>query len=103
MPFRLGFGIESLGRLLLLRGERRYFARFFLPLLDQRGIAHNFDLPLKINEAHASAETLFVETAKLRLVTVMVGWSQQSPARPFARHAAEIPLDRIVQGHVDSV
>src|SRR5438477_11158100 len=103
MPFRVRFGIKGLGRFLLLRGERRYFARFFLPLLDQRGIAHDFDLPLKISEAHAPAVTLFVETAKLRLVTVMIGWSQQSPARSFARDAAEIALDRIVQGHVDGV
>src|SRR5207253_9047290 len=103
MPFRFGFGIKSLGRFLPPGGERCYFARFFLPLLNQRGIAHDFDLPLKISEAHASAVTLFVETAKLRLVTVMIGWSQQSPARSFARDAAEIAFDRIVQGHVDGV
>src|SRR5207237_1989214 len=103
MPFRFGFGIESLGRLLRPCGECRYFARFFLPSLDQRGIAHDFDLPLKVREAHAPAETLFIKTAKLRLVTVMIGWSQQSSGRPYARNAAEIALNRIVQGHLGSV
>src|SRR5439155_12246225 len=103
MPFRFRFGIKSLRRFLLLRGERGHFARFFLPLLDQRGIAHDFDLPLKISEAQAPAETLFIKTAKLWLVTVMIGWSQQSSGRPFARDAAEIALNRIVQGHIDGV
>src|SRR5207249_10916197 len=99
-PFRFGFGIEILGRLLLPRGECRYFARFFLPLLDQRQIAHDFDLPLKINEGHAPAETLFVKTAQLRLVTEMIGWSQQSSGRPLPCNAAEIALDRIIQSDV---
>src|SRR5438552_12898579 len=103
MPFRFGFGIESLGRLLLPRGECRYFARFFLPLLDQRRIAHDFDLPLKINEGHAPAETLFVKTAQLRLVTVMIGWSQQSSGRPLPCNAAEIALDWIIQSNVGGV
>src|SRR5256885_5862253 len=103
MPFRFGFGIESLGRLLLPRSECRYFARFFLPLLDQRPIAHDFDLPLKISEGHAPAETLFVKTAQLRLVTVMIGWSQQSSGRPLPCNAAEIALDRIIQSNVGGV
>src|SRR4029077_6438253 len=103
MPFRFGIGIESLGRFLLPRGECRYFARFFLPLLDQRGIAHDFDLPLKISERHAPAETLFVKTAQLGLITVMIGWSQQSSGRPLPCNAAEIALDRIIQSNVGGV
>jgi len=79
------------------------FARFFLPLLDQRWIAHDFDLPLKISEAHAPAKTLFIYTAKLRLVTVMIGWSQQRPGRPLPCHAAEIAPDRIIQSDVGGV
>src|SRR6476620_12121959 len=97
MPFRFDLGIESLGRFLLPRAECRYFARFFLPLLDQRRIAHDFDLPLKISEGHAPAETLFVKTAQLRLVTVMIGWSHQSSGRPLPCNAVEIALDRIIQ------
>src|SRR5439155_449574 len=103
MPFRFRFGIKGLGRFLLLRGERDHFARFFLPLLDQREIAHDFDLPLKISEAQAPAETLFVKTAKLGLVTMMISWSQQSSGCPFARNTVEIALDRIVQGHIGGV
>src|SRR5207249_326608 len=90
---------KSLGRFLLLCGERDHFARFFLPLLDQRRIIHDFDLPLKISEAHAPAETLFIKPAKLRLVTMMISWSQQSSGRTFARNTVEIALNRIVQGH----
>src|SRR4029077_376856 len=103
MPFRFGIGIESLGRFLLPRAECRYFARFFLPLLDQRGIAHDVDLPLKISEGHPPAETLFAKTAQLGLVTVMIGWSQQSSGRLLPCDAAEIALDRIIQSNVGGV
>src|SRR5919109_368794 len=96
MPFCFRFGIKSSGRLFLSRGKGGYFARFFLPSLDKGGIAHDFDLSLKIREAHAPAETLFIKTAKLRLITVMIGWSQQSSGRPFARDAAEFSLDRVI-------
>src|SRR5438045_6018314 len=98
MPFRFRFGIKGLGRFLLLRGERDHFARFFLPLLDQRGIAHDFDLPLKISEAQAPAETLFVKTAKLGLVTMMISWSQQSSGSQFASETVKIELDGFVIG-----
>src|SRR5438046_8674511 len=103
MALRFRFGIKGLGRFLLLRGERDHFARFFLPLLAHRQIAHDFDLPLKISEAQAPAETLFVKTAKLGLVTMMISWSQQSSGRPFARNTVEITLDRIMQGHIGAV
>src|SRR5207253_9828987 len=47
--------------------------------------------------------TLFVKTAQLRLVTVMIGWSQQSSGRPLPCNAAEIALDRIIQSNVGGV
>src|SRR5205814_188651 len=48
-------------------------ARLFLPLFDQSGIGHDLDLSLIIGKTHPPAEALFVKTAKLRLIIVMIG------------------------------
>ena len=69
----------------------------------QQAARRAIEIDPSISEAHAAAKTLFKKTANLRLITVMIGWSQQSSGRPFARNAAEIALDWIVQGHVGGI
>ena len=64
-------------------------------MLDHRGIVHDFDLPLKILEAHPAAVTLLVKVPQLRLIAVMIRRSEQRAADPVARDVCEVPLDRL--------
>ena len=103
MAVRLSLRVESLSRFFLASEERGNLARFFLPLLDQRRIAHNLDLALEIEKTHAPAKALLIKTAKLRLVAVVIGRPEQCSGSAFARDAVKVTLDWIVQSHLSLV
>src|SRR5580700_1194197 len=103
MPFRLGRGGKRRGSFFAQRGERRYFARFFLPLLDRSRIANNSDLALVIGKTHSPAKVLFVQISQTCLIAMMVRRAEQRPAQLTARDVGEIAFDRFRLGDVDLV
>ena len=103
MSFRVRVAVESRRRLLVFRRESRDAARLFLPLLNYRGITHDFDLPLKILEAHPPAVTLFVKRAQLRLIGVMIRRAEQRAAHAIARDVREVSFDRLGLCYFDVV
>ena len=94
MALRLGRTGEGERRLFLQRHVGGYAARLFLPALDRLGVGHDLDLPLVIGKAHPPAETLLIETAQLRLISVMIGRAEQDPAQPVSAPRGEIAFDR---------
>src|SRR5438552_3709600 len=68
-------------------------------MFDHGRGGHDFDLPLVLGKRHPPAETLFVETAQPRLVTVVVRRPQHSSAEPAPGHAGKVSLQRLRLGH----
>ena len=85
------------------RCVRRHLSGFVFPAFDQRGVAYDLDLSLVFGEAHLSAETLLVQAAQLRLVSVMIRRAQKRSAQPAPRHIGEISLYRIAFDNVNVV
>ena len=78
-------------------------ARLFLPLFNQSGIGHDFDLSLIIGKTHPPAEALFVKAAKLRLIVVMIGRTKKRSAQTTTGDIREISFDRLRQRGLDFV
>src|SRR5206468_825125 len=81
----------------------RHLPRFVFPALDQGGVAYDFDLPLVIGKTYATAETLLVKAAQLRLIIVMVSRAEERSAQSASRDIREISLNWIRLHNVDLV
>ena len=81
----------------------RHLSGFIFTSLHQTGVAQDLDLSLVFRKTHSPAETLLVQAAQLRLVRVIVGWTQKRPAQSAPRHVGEISLYGFAFHYVDLV
>src|SRR6476659_8885787 len=76
---------------------------FLFPALDHRRIADDLDLPLIIGKAHSPAETLLVQAAQVRLISVVISGAQKRAAQPAPGDIREISFYRIAFNNIDLV
>ncbi len=68
-------------------------ARFFLPLIDQSGVAGDLDAAPIFLKTHPAAESLLVESADDLLESMIVRRPEQPPGKPATGYGSEIPFN----------
>ena len=79
--------------LLILRCVGNDPARFFLPLIDQNGVAGDLDAAPVFLKTHPPAESLLVESVDDFLESMIVGRPEQPSRKPATGYGSEIPFN----------
>src|ERR1700730_3084465 len=80
-----------------------YFARFFLPLIDNSWICRDLNCSPVLLEAHSATESLIIQRTDGLLESVIISRSQDSTRQSTSRNRSKVSFDWFFLDHFSSI